>query len=90
MEAAEERSIEGAVDVYLERLDRLRALGLDLESARSGAMLVALVWLGAEKRRAEFEGKIQAALARRPTRLGRKRPLPRVTGENGRRALLVV
>lgn len=62
---SEERTVEGAVDVYLERLDRLVADGIDLRTAKAGAMVVALVWLGAEQERERYQPKIEEELAKR-------------------------
>jgi hypothetical protein len=69
-----ERSIEGAVDVFIERLERLLAQGLDLASAKIGAMLVAILWLGKEEQRAEYEPKIREALAKRSAGLKTSAP----------------
>ena len=80
---SEERTVKGAVDVYLERLDRLVTEGIDLRTAKAGAMVVALVWLGVEQERERYQPKIEEELAKRRAAL--ISPANRKTGGNGTR-----
>ena len=61
----EERTVEGAVDVFLERLDRLVAQGLPLAEAKTIAMTIAVCWLDPMADWPRREAQIREALTRR-------------------------
>lgn len=72
---APERSVEGAVDVYLERLARLVDHGMEIAPAKVICMHIAQVWLDEHPDRAKWEPQISAALAERMASISSKEEL---------------
>lgn len=68
----EVRTLEGAVNLFLDRRDSLLAAGVSLRSARSQAMAAALEWLGVADQKEEWRPRIKQALARRRAAAGKK------------------
>jgi hypothetical protein len=59
----EKRSVEGAVEVYLDRLARCLADGDRLADAKDRAITIAVTWLDGRGDRATWQPRIEVALA---------------------------
>lgn len=62
---ADAQTVEDAVSVYLERLERLVGQDMPLAEAREIAMRIATTWVDSQADRTYMESQIQAALVKR-------------------------
>lgn len=59
------RTVEGAAEIYLDRLTRALAFGDKLADAKNRALTVAVAWLDDQVDRAKWQPHIEAVLAKR-------------------------